>query len=239
MTTTKLEQPIPVFNVNGTRNQAGSIIETVEVIVRYKSHKERVYLYVTDLGSTPLIFGISWLCAHNPLIDWKRETIEFSGCPSNCQKIGKLTEPTNDSSAENDHVCEEDEHDDEHDNGQDKHICWIEWKTKYKLDKKIVLDKKLNEIIPTHLHDYLHVFNDISATCFPISRPWDHEIHLKPGFTPKSNKLYCLSPKEELEMDKFLCENLGKGYIRPLSSPQTPPPTRKMADCALAKTTDI
>jgi hypothetical protein len=169
MTTTKLEQPIPVFNVDGTKNQAGSIIETVKVIVHYKEHSERIYLYVTNLGTTPLIFGISWLRAHSPSINWRGETIDFNDCPVNCQKIGTLTRSADNSPAKNDHIREEDEHDDEHDEAQKEHICWMEWKANYELDKKIALDKKLNDIVPTHLHEYLHVFDDVSATRFPIS----------------------------------------------------------------------
>jgi hypothetical protein len=38
-------------------------------------------------------------------------------------------------------------------------------------------------------------------------------------FVPKSFKTYNLTPEEQLELDKFLKENLEKGYIRPSQSP--------------------
>ena len=54
-------------------------------------------------------------------------------------------------------------------------------------------------------------------------KPWDHAIDLKPNFIPKDCKFYPLSPKEQKEQDKFLEENLRKGYIRPSKSPMASP----------------
>ena len=50
-------------------------------------------------------------------------------------------------------------------------------------------------------------------------KPWDHAIDLKPNFIPKDCKVYSLSPEEQKEQDKFLEENLRKGYIRPSKLP--------------------
>ena len=41
---------------------------------------------------------------------------------------------------------------------------------------------------------------------------------MKEGFEPKSFKNYNLTPAEQIELDKFLKENLEKGYIRPSQS---------------------
>jgi len=46
---------------------------------------------------------------------------------------------------------------------------------------------------------------------------------LKDGFVPKSFKNYNLTPIEQVELDKFLKENLEKGYIRPSQSPMASP----------------
>jgi hypothetical protein len=42
---------------------------------------------------------------------------------------------------------------------------------------------------------------------------------MKEGFEPKSFKAYNLTPEEQIELDKFLKENLKKGYIKPSQSP--------------------
>ena len=36
----KLSQPVPVFNIDGTPNEAGSIREVVDVIMTYNGHSE-------------------------------------------------------------------------------------------------------------------------------------------------------------------------------------------------------
>jgi len=46
---------------------------------------------------------------------------------------------------------------------------------------------------------------------------------LKDEFIPKSLKNYNLTPIEQVELDKFLKENLEKGYIRPSQSPMASP----------------
>jgi hypothetical protein len=59
----------------------------------------------------------------------------------------------------------------------------------------------------------LDIFSEEKAHRFPESRPWDHKIEMKEGFEPKSFKNYNLTLAEQLELDKFLKENLEKGYI--------------------------
>jgi Reverse transcriptase (RNA-dependent DNA polymerase) len=46
---------------------------------------------------------------------------------------------------------------------------------------------------------------------------------MKTGFKPKLFKTYNLTPEEQVELDKFLEENLDKGYIKPLQSPMASP----------------
>jgi hypothetical protein len=71
----------------------------------------------------------------------------------------------------------------------------------------------MEELVPDDLHNFLDVFNKKQADRFPDSRPWDHKIEMKEGFELKSVKIYNLMPTEQTELDKFLEENLDKGYI--------------------------
>ncbi|KAI5117428.1 hypothetical protein M0805_007779 [Coniferiporia weirii] len=78
-------------------------------------------------------------------------------------------------------------------------------------------------MIPSQYHNYLHIFKKKATECFPIARPYDHAIDLKPDFILQDCKLYPLSPKEQLALDQFLEDNLRKGYIRPSKSPMASP----------------
>ena len=50
LTTQTLSKPILVYNINGTLNEAGSIMEMVDHILRYKNHSGRALFTVTGLG---------------------------------------------------------------------------------------------------------------------------------------------------------------------------------------------
>ena len=83
-------------------------------------------------------------------------------------------------------------------------------------DKK---EEKTNkELVPKEFHNYLDIFSKEKAHRFPEPQPWGHKIEMKEGFEPKSFKNYNLTPVEQIELDKFLKENLEKGYIRPSQS---------------------
>src|SRR5271168_657124 len=62
----KLSKPIPVYNIDGTPNEAGFVTEVVDLILRYKNHSERTLFAVSSLGKQKLILGHSWLRKHNP-----------------------------------------------------------------------------------------------------------------------------------------------------------------------------
>ena len=82
--TRKLSKSIPVYNVDGTLNESGSITEVVDLILRYWNHSERTLFTVTGLGKQKLILGHSWLRKHNLEIDWVTGEVKMSRCPPRC-----------------------------------------------------------------------------------------------------------------------------------------------------------
>ena len=50
----KLSQPIPVYNVDGTPDEAGSIMEVVSLILCYKNHLERTTFCCLWLGQAEI-----------------------------------------------------------------------------------------------------------------------------------------------------------------------------------------
>ena len=80
----KLTQPIPVYNIDGTPNEASSITEVVNLLLCYKNQSERTTFVVTSLGKQKLLLGHSWLCKHNPEIDWVKGEVKMSRCPPYC-----------------------------------------------------------------------------------------------------------------------------------------------------------
>ena len=105
---------------------------------------------------------------------------------------------------------------------------WINARTNVATELAAEENKKkegipIEKLVPEEYHEYLDVFDEEKANRFPEERSWDHKIEMKEGFEPKSFKSYNLTPEEQIEQDKFIKENLEKGYIRPSQSPMASP----------------
>ena len=70
--------PIPVYNADGTRNQAGPIPEMAELILAIGDYQECIQLAVTNLGNTDLFIGYEWRRFYNPNIDWERGNLTLN-----------------------------------------------------------------------------------------------------------------------------------------------------------------
>jgi len=86
MNTRTLSRNIPVFNVDGSPNEAGQISEVMDVVLQYKTHSKRMLLAVSGLGKQSLILGYDWLKDHNPKINWEKGEVEMTHCPLRCEE---------------------------------------------------------------------------------------------------------------------------------------------------------
>jgi hypothetical protein len=66
----QLPQPIPVYNIDSTKNQAGAINQVVDVILNVQGHSKHTMFTIMNLGDQQMILGQTWLANHNPEIDW-------------------------------------------------------------------------------------------------------------------------------------------------------------------------
>lgn len=82
--THKLQTPIPVYNIDGTLNQGGSITDMAVLTMKLGEHNEKAVFTVTDIGPEDVIIGIDWLRYHNPSIDWYEGIMVMDGCPDGC-----------------------------------------------------------------------------------------------------------------------------------------------------------
>ena len=83
--------------------------------------------------------------------------------------------------------------------------------------------RAIDEMVSRRFHKYLKVFEKKDSERMPMRKAWDHAIDLREGFVPKKGKIYPLSRREREEVQEFVKDQLRKGYIRLLKSPQTSP----------------
>ncbi|KAF9800977.1 hypothetical protein IEO21_10244 [Rhodonia placenta] len=92
---------------------------------------------------------------------------------------------------------------------------------KEEIKKKVV--KTAEESVPKQYHEFLKVLSKEASERLPERKPYNHAIELVPGYSTFHSKVYPLSNNEQEELDKFLKEQLAKGYIRESKSPISSP----------------
>jgi hypothetical protein len=74
--TQKLLITQPIYNVDGTKNQHGSITHICHLLVRKGNKKETVPFYVTDLRNDCFIFRYPWCQDFKPDINWENSILK-------------------------------------------------------------------------------------------------------------------------------------------------------------------
>jgi len=248
LNTRTLPRAIPVYNVDGTLNQGGSIKEEVDLIMVFDNHTEKATFAVCDLGDKSAIIGHTWLFHHNPEINWKTGEVSFTRCPSDChvqvkkdrrkrqkhaarlrRKIPDLIDDYEEEEEEEIEPEETYQEDDRifvaflHSQEQINATSTVSQKLAEESHKHDAQKKSFEETVPEQYHQFKEVFSKESFDQLPDRKPWDHAIELKPGSEPFRCKIYPLSPNEQKELDAFLEENLKSGRIQPSKSPMASP----------------
>jgi hypothetical protein len=84
--------------------------------------------------------------------------------------------------------------------------------------------RTFEEMVPEHYRDFAKVFLEEESHRLPKHQPWDHAIDLEPDAVAHWKvKSYPMSPAEQVELDKWLEEDLTKGYLQPSKSPMASP----------------
>ena len=222
--TVPLHRPIPVKNIDGTNNQGGAITHTVALHLSARTHEEDLRFFVTDLGGDDLILGLPWLEKHNPPVDWnsgiqlgkRAETPSEDGDVPPLQRISasrRLRREWKKSNLVEDCTDE------------------IYVGAGYTYSQAIAAKqdegkraRTYEEIVPEYAREFDKVFSEEESHRLPARRPWDHAVELKVD-APETHKskIYPMTAAEQIELDKFLEEQLAKGYIRPSKSPIASP----------------
>jgi hypothetical protein len=232
--TKELKYPIEVFNVDGAPNKRGAITKYTQLDLTINGQTQTHNLLVTGRGKQKIILGYPWFKQTNLDINWKECTLTWRTKQDERKPTPKTTikNEIDPEDWKNHTVNLIEELDDEQIGNavllsyieKAKSKVWINAKTGIAMELAIKENEKkadlpVENLIPEDLHNFLDVFDNNKANWFPESNVWNQKIDIKEGFEPKSFKNYNLTPEEQKELDKFLDENLEKGYIRPSQSP--------------------
>jgi hypothetical protein len=74
--THQLAKPREVFNIDGTQNKAGIIMESCVLQVEKDQRSTEQRFFITNLRADRVLLGYPWLCKFNPQINWAEATVE-------------------------------------------------------------------------------------------------------------------------------------------------------------------
>jgi hypothetical protein len=233
-----LPSPIMLYNIDMTENKAGTITHSAELEVRAGTHREKLCFPVTNVGLEDVVLGITWLCDHNPEIDWTAGKLSFTRCtcsgslqdasPPKVPIESDQSEPT-----EPELIMP----------NQTTRRAWLKagilehvtnalYATAgYTYSQKVAEDAghvkhkcSFEEIVPEHYRHFSKVFSDAKPERLPEHQPRDHTINLKEGALETVRaKVYPMPPNKQQELNAFLEDNMCKGYITPSKSPMALP----------------
>jgi len=83
--TQHLPRAIPIYNGEGTLNEAGYITKVVDLIFQYKGHSEKTTFHVMGIGQMTIILSHMWLMEHNPEINCCTGNVSMTQCHSSCR----------------------------------------------------------------------------------------------------------------------------------------------------------
>jgi len=208
-----LPNPIPVYNVDGSLNEMGSIREEADVILRIGDHSERVVFSIIKLGKTKMIIGHTWLHHHNPEVDWKTGNVTLTRCPTDCRvHIRKIRSVERKKLYRHRARSREDAAvpspppvtppvDDEDpilqkgdmifglyfpDDANHEEIVRATSTPSQRLAEAAKEDgppKTFEELVPEEFRDFEDVFSKDAFDKLPDRKPWDHHIDFIPGST--------------------------------------------------------
>jgi hypothetical protein len=182
---------------------------------------------VTDTGNHDILLGTDWLRAHNPNIDWTKNTIHMDRCPSLCRPrqtpgptIAYLL-PTcdwkmqiNDDTDISINSIDVSQHVMAHMEQQMPEIARTTVSTTLAMRKQTLPSE-----IPPEFAWYHRIFSNEQVQRLPKNQPWDHRIELIPGKEMGKTSIYWLTPPELQALKEYLEDGEKRGTLQRSKAP--------------------
>ena len=212
---TPLDKPKRIYNIDNTSNKVGSITHSLELKVTTKGIDKIMQFLVTDIGNEDILLGYPWLATFEPAFGWKDAIIETKALPI----IISSTHPVDSRMVIAGLQTQEE---------KNEIIRELEKTTTIRgIATELAIqagEGKKKVEIPAEYDRFKWLFSEEASQRFPLSRPWDHAIELKPEAPDAIPcKVYLMTPAEDKALEEFIWEQYAKGYIRPSKSPYASP----------------
>ncbi len=199
-----LQRPRKIWNIDNTANQAGEITHYITLDIQTKGIRKTIQFLVTNIGNEDIILGYPWMAAFEPQFTWKNGVINEEELPIILRSVNPFTP------------------------GRDPIIARVKGTednsrlaATTSTELAIQAQQYTKDVkIPTEYQQFTKVFSEQESKRFPPKRAWDHAIKFKSDAPEAVDcKVYPMNRIEDEAVQKFLHDELEKGYIRELKSP--------------------
>jgi hypothetical protein len=215
------DKPERLHLADGSEAKTGALTHTTDVTLLLGEgfNPYASTFHVTAIGGSPLVLGYPFFATVDPDIDWNRRVIRArrgayemhkpNASGANLQALGVRIMTMSAIDFQKD--AEE---------GVDNEAMGVVY-----LRSAVggSVEDLVEDVVPKDYHDLMDVFSKKDADTLPPHRSFDHRIPLTEGKQPTFGPIYSLSQMEQEEVQKYLDENLAKGFITPSESPAASP----------------
>ena len=175
---------------------------------------------ITDIGREDVLLGYPWLAAHKPRFSWKHGTIDEENLPV----VLKTIQPMDRRDVLAHYLSTEAKETIDNQLQGESYHGPPEIRTTAVELVVVAGQQKMKSPIPVEYRQFATLFSEEESRHFPPRRKCDHAITFKQGVPDSINcKVYPITQAEDAALDKFIDDQLKKGYIRPSQSPYTSP----------------
>jgi len=197
-----LQKPRKIWNIDNTANHDGPITHYVDLDVQTSGVRRKLRFLVTNIGNEDIILGYPWMAVFEPQFTWKNGEIHKQALPI----IIRSVNPSQ--TIENQIIS---------------HAQTEESQVRATTSTELAIKaqqytKKVD--VPYEYREFAKVFSEDESKRYPPKRAWDHVIEFKKDAPEAIDcKVYPMNRVEDEAVQKFLTEELEKGYIRESKSP--------------------
>ena len=175
---------------------------------------------ITDIGREDVLLGYPWLAAYEPCFSWKHGTID----EGNLLVVLKTIQPTDRRDILTHYLSTETWNTIVAQLGEESHHGSPVIRSAAVELAVAAGQQTMKIVILDEYQQFVALFSKEESQHFPPRCKCDHAIVFKPGVPDSINcKVYPMTQAEDTALDKFIDDQLEKGYIRPSQSPYTSP----------------
>jgi len=199
-----LQKPRKIWNIDNTANRAGEITHYIILDIQTGGIRKKIQFLVTNIGSKDIVLGYPWMAAFEPKFMWKNGVINEQELPIILRSVNPFIP------GESSIIAQAKGPDDN---------SRISATTSTELAIKAQQYTQKVEV-PTEYQKFAKIFSEEELKRYLPKRAWDHAIKFKQDAPEAIDcKVYPMNRVEDEAVQKFLHDELEKGYICESKSP--------------------